>query len=68
MGVLSPERFSKLLTAGKIEFPTVTEEEIKDCSKLKWMDFKDYHAKHCGSSPSVLREELNILTSLWSIY
>ena len=34
-GVLSPERFSKLLTAKKIEpeFPTVTVEEIEDCSK-----------------------------------
>ena len=32
-GVLSPERFSELLTAGKIEFPTVTVEEIEDCSK-----------------------------------
>ena len=32
-GALSPERFSKLLTAGKIEFPTVTEEEIEDRSK-----------------------------------
>ena len=32
-GVLSPERFSELLTAGKIEFPTVTEEEIEDRSK-----------------------------------
>ena len=32
-GVLSPERFSKLLTAGKISFPTVTVEEIEDRSK-----------------------------------
>ena len=32
-GVLSPERFSKLLTAGKIEFPTVTAKEIEDRSK-----------------------------------
>ena len=32
-GVLSPERFSELLTAGKIEFPTITIEEIKDRSK-----------------------------------
>jgi hypothetical protein len=32
-GVLTPERFSKLLTAGKIEFPTVTVEEIEDRSK-----------------------------------
>ena len=32
-GVLSPERFSKLLAAGKIEFPNVTEEEIEDRSK-----------------------------------
>ena len=32
-GVLSPERFSGLLRAGKIEFPTVTEEEIEDRSK-----------------------------------
>ena len=32
-GVLSPEGFSKLLTAGKIEFPTVTVEEIEDRSK-----------------------------------
>ena len=32
-GVLSPERFSDLLRAGKIEFPTVTEEEIEDRSK-----------------------------------
>ena len=32
-GVLSPERFSKLLTAEKIEFPTVTVEEIEDRSK-----------------------------------
>ena len=32
-GVLSPKRFSELLTAGKIEFPTVTVEEIEDRSK-----------------------------------
>ena len=32
-GVLSPERFSELLMAGKIEFPTVTVEEIEDRSK-----------------------------------
>ena len=32
-GVLSPSRFSELLTAGKIEFPNVTAEEIKDRSK-----------------------------------
>ena len=32
-GVLSPERFTELLTAGKIEFPTVTVEEIEDRSK-----------------------------------
>ena len=32
-GVLSPERFSELLTAGKIEFPAVTVEEIEDRSK-----------------------------------
>jgi len=32
-GVLTPERFSELLTAGKIEFPTVTVEEIEDRSK-----------------------------------
>ena len=32
-GVLSPERFSELLTAGKIDFPTVTVEEIEDRSK-----------------------------------
>ena len=32
-GVLSPEKFSELLTAGKIEFPTVTEEEVEDRSK-----------------------------------
>ena len=32
-GVLSPERFTQLLTAGKIEFPTVTVEEIEDRSK-----------------------------------
>ena len=32
-GVLTPERFSELLTEKKIEFPTVTVEEIKDRSK-----------------------------------
>ena len=32
-GVLSPERFSELLTAGKIEFPTITVKEIEDHSK-----------------------------------
>ena len=32
-GVLTPERFSELLTTGKIEFPTVTVEEIEDRSK-----------------------------------
>ena len=32
-GVLPPERFSELLTAEKIEFPTVTVEEIEDRSK-----------------------------------
>ena len=32
-GVLSPSRFSKLLTSGKIELPTVTVEEIEDRSK-----------------------------------
>ena len=32
-GVMSPERFSELLATGKIEFPTVTVEEIEDRSK-----------------------------------
>jgi hypothetical protein len=32
-GILFPERFSELLTARKIEFPTVTVEEIEDRSK-----------------------------------
>ena len=32
-GVLSEERFSELLTAGKIAFPTVTAEDIEDRSK-----------------------------------
>ena len=32
-GVLYQERFSELLTAGKIEFPTVSVEEIEDRSK-----------------------------------
>ena len=32
-GVLIPKRFSELLTEGKIEFPTVTVEEIEDRSK-----------------------------------
>ena len=32
-GILSPKRFSELLMAGKIEFPNVTVEEIKDRSK-----------------------------------
>ena len=32
-GVLSPDEFDDLLTAGKIEFPTVTVEEIEDRSK-----------------------------------
>ena len=32
-GVLSPKRFSELLIAKKIEFPTVTVEEIEDRSK-----------------------------------
>ena len=32
-GILSPERFSKLLTAGKIGFPSITVEEIEDRSK-----------------------------------
>ena len=32
-GVLSPKRFSELLTTGKIAFPTVTVEEIEDHSK-----------------------------------
>ena len=33
-GVLSPKEFSELLAAGKIEFPTVTVEEIEDRSKV----------------------------------
>jgi hypothetical protein len=32
-GVLSPKRFAELMRAGKIEFPTVTVEEIEDRSK-----------------------------------
>ena len=32
-GVLYPNEFSELLAAGKIDFPTITEEEIKDRSK-----------------------------------
>ena len=32
-GVLSPEKFSWLLRAGKIKFPTITVEEIEDHSK-----------------------------------
>jgi hypothetical protein len=32
-GVLFPDRFAELMRAGKIEFPTVTVEEIEDRSK-----------------------------------
>ena len=32
-GVLSPEKLSELLKLGRIEFPTVTLEEIEDRSK-----------------------------------
>ena len=32
-GVLSPKEFSELFAAGKIDFPTVTAEEIEDRSK-----------------------------------
>ena len=32
-GVLYPNEFSELLAAGKIDFPTITEVEIKDRSK-----------------------------------
>ena len=32
-GVLSPKEFSELLAAGKIDFPTITAEEIEDRSK-----------------------------------
>ena len=32
-GVLSAEEFSELLSAGKIDFPTITAEEIEDRSK-----------------------------------
>ena len=32
-GTLSPEKFSELLTTGKIAFPTVTVQEIEDRSK-----------------------------------
>ena len=32
-GVLTTKRFSELLTEGKIEFPTITVEEIEDRSK-----------------------------------
>ena len=32
-GVLFPERFSELLMTGKIDFPTITVEEIEDRSK-----------------------------------
>ena len=32
-GVLSPKRLSELLTAGMIDFPTITVEEIEDRSK-----------------------------------
>jgi hypothetical protein len=32
--VLSPERFAELMRAGKIEFPTVTVEEIEDLNKV----------------------------------
>ena len=32
-GVLTPRRFSELLTEGKIEFPTVSVDEIEDRSK-----------------------------------
>ena len=32
-GILSPSRFSELLAAGKINFPTITVEEIEDRSK-----------------------------------
>ena len=33
-GVLSAKEFSELLAAGKIDFPTITAEEIEDRSKL----------------------------------
>ena len=66
-GVLSQERFSELLAAGKVEFPTVTVEEIEDRSKADGFSKTIALVKHCGSSRSVLREELSIWTSLlWS--
>ena len=54
-GVLTTKRFSELLTEGKIEFPTVTVEEIEDRSKADGF-----------SSPSVFQEEFSISTSLLS--
>ena len=65
-GVLSPEKFSELFTAGKIEIPTVTAEEIEDRSKADGFSKRSPSAKHCGSSRSVLREELSISISLLS--
>ena len=55
-GVLTPWRFSQLLREGKIEFPTVTVEEIEDRSKADGFSKTSPSAKHCGSSRSVLRE------------
>ena len=66
--VLTPKRFSELLAAGKIEFPTVTVtvEEIEDRSKADARKRSPSSRHCCGSSRSVLREELSILTSLLS--
>ena len=62
-GVLTPKRFSELLTAGKIEFPTITVEEIENCSKA------DEFSKTIALGQTlwfVLREEPSISTSLLS--
>ena len=64
--ILSTSRFSEFLEAKKIEFPNVTVKGSRIVANQ--MDFRrlSHLAKHCGSSRSVLREDLSISTSLLS--
>ena len=58
-GVLSPERFSELVRAGKIEYPTITDKEIEDRSKADGFSKNGRHHPNIVVRRAVCREKIS---------
>ena len=61
-GVLSPDQLPRFLETKKIEFPTISEEEIKDRNKGDGFSKNDCpRSKHYGSSRNCLARKADHL-------